>query len=448
MNKINEMEELEIKRLSLKVSIPMVIAMISISLYGILDTMFISNIGEVALTTISLAIPIVAIITAIGLGTSIGVNAVLAKTLGEKNDEKVKKIISTGIILIFISWIIIILCALLGLEPLLKSFTDNEEIHRLGYEYLSVISIFSMGSLYLILFEKILEAYGKTKSSMIIQVLGTVINLILDPILIFGWFDIPALGIKGAAIATVIGQIIGMLLGLVIILKNRIICFRELLNIRIEKDIVKSIYKVGIPTMLLEAMSSFISLILNKILISFSESAVSVWGIYYQLQKFVFIIIYGLNYGMIPIIAYNCGAKKKERIKQSLKFFLKLAVGITLVSGLIFFVFSNQLISMFNISPDILEIGTVAFKILSCGFVFAGVSSVLSASFQAFGNGTYSLIISVCRKIVIVLPLILLLRESLGIKSVWVAFTVAEILTMIIALIFYKKINRKIITQI
>ena len=448
MKNVNEMEELEIKKLSLKVSIPMVIAMISISLYGILDTMFVSNIGSDALTTISLAIPIVAIITAVGLGTSIGVNAVLAKTLGEKNEEKVKKIILTGIVLIFISWLAIIVCGMLGLKPLLKSFTENKEIHRLGYEYLSVIFIFSIGSLYLILFEKILEAYGKTKSSMIIQVLGAAINLVLDPILIFGLFGMPKLGIKGAAISTVAGQIIGMLLGLIIIFKNKIITWKDLKNIKIDRKVAKDIYKVGLPTMFLEAMSSFISLILNKILFSFSESAVSVWGIYYQLQKFIFIIIYGLNYGMIPIIAYNWGAKKKERINQSLRFFLKLAIGITAISGVIFFVFSKQLISIFNISSDILNIGNIAFKILSCGFIFAGVSSVLSASFQAFGNGTYSLVISMCRKIIIVLPLIILLRDTLGINAVWVAFSIAEILTMIIALIFHRKINRTVMTQI
>ena len=266
MKNVNEMEELEIKKLSLKVSIPMVIAMISISLYGILDTMFVSNIGGDALTTISLAIPIVAIITAIGLGKSIGVNAVLAKTLGEKNEEKVKKIILTGIVLIFISWLAIIVCGMLGLKPLVKSFTENKEIHRLGYEYLSVICIFSIGSLYLILFEKILEAYGKTKSSMTMQVLGAAINLILDPILIFGLFGMHKLGIKGAAISTVAGQIIGMLLGLIIILKNKIITWKDLKNIKIDRKVAKDIYKVGLPTMFLEAMSSFISLILNKIL--------------------------------------------------------------------------------------------------------------------------------------------------------------------------------------
>lgn len=448
MKNVNEMEELEIKKLSLKVSIPMVIAMISISLYGIIDTMFVSNIGSDALTTISLAIPIVAIITAVGLGTSIGVNAILAKTLGEKNEDKVKKIILTGIALIFISWIAIIVCGILGLKPLLESFTENKEIHRLGYEYLSVICIFSIGSLYLILFEKILEAYGKTKSSMTIQVLGAIINLILDPILIFGLFDKPALGIKGAAISTVIGQIIGMIVGLIIILKNKIITWNDLNNIKIDRKVAKDIYRVGLPTMFLESTSSFISLILNKILFSFSESAVSVWGIYYQLQKFIFIIIYGLNYGMIPIIAYNWGARKKKRISQSLKFFLKLAIGITAISGLAFFIFSDQLISIFNISEEILNIGNIAFKILSCGFIFAGVSSVLSASFQAFGKGIYSLVISMCRKIIIVLPLIILLREMLGINAVWVSFTIAEILTMIVALTFYKKINREIITRI
>lgn len=448
MEQANEMETMDIKRLAIKISMPMIISMISIALYGIVDTMFISGISGDALTTISLAMPIVAIITAIALGTGVGVNAILAKTLGEKKEEKVKKIILTGIILTLISWILITLISILGAKAFFRVFTQNAEIQKLGYEYLSIISIFSVGTLFQILFEKVLEAYGKSKSSMIVQFSGAVINLILDPIFIFGFWRIPALGIKGAAIATVTGQIVGMLIGVYFIIKNRIISKKDLAEFKFEKSIIKDIYKVGVPTMILEAVTSIITLILNKILIMFSESAVSVWGIYCQLQKFVIIIVYGLNNGMIPIIAYNWGAKKKTRVKEAIKLFLKLAIGVTAIGAIIFLLLPGQLASIYKINDEILNISIPAFRILALGFIFAGISLVLSASFQAFGNGTYSLIINLSRQIIFALPLIFVLKGILGIYSVWTAFAISEVITMLIAIILYKKVNKNIIEKI
>ena len=448
MAKVEEMETQDIKKLAIKISTPMIISMISIALYGIVDTMFVSYISNEALTTISLAFPIVAIITAIGLGTSIGVNTILAKTLGEKNKEKVGKIIFAGIILTVISWIFIALISIFLQKILFSFFTNNKEIQRLGYEYLGIICAFSIGTLFQILFEKILEAYGKAKSSMIIQFSGAIINLILDPILIFGFFGMPALGIKGAAISTVIGQFFGMAIGIYFIVKNKLIDSKDFARCKLEKKIIKEIYKVGIPTMFLEAVSSFITLILNKILIMFSEASVSVWGIYCQLQRFVIIIVYGLNYGMMPILAYNWGAKKKTRVKETIKFFLKIAILVTSVGMIIFLILPEQLASIYKASEEVINSTNIAFRILALGFVFSGISLVLSASFQAFGNGVYSLIVNLSRKIIIVLPLIFILKEFLGIYSIWISFTVAELITMIIAIILYKKINKNIIEKI
>lgn len=448
MNKINEMETMNIKKLAIKISTPMVISMISIALYGIVDTMFVSTISNEALTTISLATPITAIITAIGLGTGIGVNAILAKTLGEKNENKVARIILTGIVLTAMSWIVVAIIGTLGLKLFFSFFTPNAQIQKLGYDYLLIISIFSFGSLFQILIEKILESYGKSKSSMIVQFSGAVINLILDPILIFGLCGIPKLGIRGAAISTVVGQIFGMAIGIYFIAKNKLISKSDLSEFKLEKGIVKDIYKVGVPTMILEAATSFVTLILNKILITFSESAVSVWGIYCQLQKFVIIIVYGLNNGMIPIIAYNWGAKKKKRVKDSINFFLKLAIGVTAIGMLLFLLLPEQIASIYKISDEILLIAVPAFRILSLGFIFAGISLVFSASFQAFGNGTYSLIINLSRQIIIALPLIFILKGTLGVKAIWISFTIAEIITMIIAITMYVKINKNIIENI
>lgn len=446
--KKSEMETMDIKKLSVKVSIPMVISMISIALYSIVDTIFISNIGNEALTAIALVFPIQNLITAIALGIGIGINSILAKSLGEKNNNKVVEIIIHGVVLVFFTWIFILIVSFTGLESFFGLFTQNEQIKQLGYNYLIILSVCSIGSLYQILFEKVLEAYGKSKESMIVQISGAVINLLLDPILIFGYFGMPSLGIKGAAISSVIGQVIGALIGIGIILKNKIISKEYIKNVRFKKDIIKDIYKVGIPTMILEAIGSVINLILNKILIGFSESAVSLWGIYEQLQRFVLIIIYGLNYGMIPIIAYNWGAKIKSRVEDCIIYFIKLAIIVAIIGALIFIVFPEQIISFYDITEEILNIGIPAFRILALSFVFAGISLVLSATFQAFGNGTYSLIINMCRKIVIALPIILLLKKVFGIYVIWYAFVIAEILTMVIAIMLFRKIKVNIIEKI
>ena len=444
----NDMETMPINKLAFKISIPMVISMISIALYGIVDTMFISKISNNALTAAALSIPVQSIITAIALGTSIGLNALLAKTLGEKNEGKTKSIIKFGFIVTFISWVVIVIASKLSLHSFFGLFTQNENIKKLGNNYLSIISLFSIWSLYQILFEKILEAYGKTKSSMIIQFGGAIINLILDPILIFGYFGIPALGISGAAISSVIGQFIGMMIGMIIILKDNIFTLNELLKIKIEKSIFKDIFKVGLPTMILESVASFITLILNKVLGEFSDNAISVWGIYCQLQKFVIIIVYGFNYGMIPIIAYNWGAKNKQRVFETIKTFLKISVGVTLIGELVFLLGTKQIIQIYNVPDDIFNVAIPAFRILAMGFIFAGISLTLSATFQAFGNGLYSLIVNLSRQIIFTLPFIILLKKLIGINGIWISFTIAEIFTMIIAIILYLNTLKKVLNTL
>ena len=445
---VNAMENIPIRKLAFKISIPMVISMISIALYGIVDTMFISKISNNALTAAALSIPIQSIITAIALGPSIGLNALLAKTLGENNEKKTKSIIKLGLIVTFISWVVIVIASKSSLNSFFSLFTQNENIKKLGYNYLSIISLFSIWSLYQILFEKILEAYGKTKSSMIIQFGGAIINLILDPILIFGYFGIPPLGISGAAVSSVIGQFIGMLIGMIIILKDNIFTLNELLKIKIEKSIFKDIFKVGLPTMILESVASFITLILNRVLGEFSDNAISVWGIYCQLQKFVIIIVYGFNYGMIPIIPYNWGAKNKQRVFETIKTFLKISVGVTFIGELVFLLGTRQIIQIYNVPDDIFNVAIPAFRILAIGFIFAGISLTLSATFQAFGNGLYSLIVNLSRQIIFTLPFIILLKKLIGINGIWISFTLAEIITMIIAIILYMNNLKKVLNTL
>lgn len=435
-SKKNEMEKMDIKKLAIKTSLPMVVSMISISLYNIVDTIFVSNISENALTAISLAAPIQSIITAIAIGIGIGVNSLLARTLGEKNDEKVKKVIINGILLTFINWIIIAIVSAIGMKSFFRIFTKNATLISLGSSYLYIISILSVGTLFQILFEKILEAYGKTKQSMIIQIVGSVINLILDPILIYGLFGVKALGIVGAGIATVIGQITGMFIGLYYVIKLGSLKGEK--EIKLNKEIVIQTYKVGFPTMVLESVASLINMFVNRILIGFSDLAVAVWGVYVKVQQFIFIIVYGLNYGMMPIVGYNYGAKRYDRIFEAIKYFLKLATVVTLVGTIVFVVFPSQIFTAFGVSEETKQIGIVAFRILAIGFVFAGISMVLSANFQSLGNGTYSLLINLSRKLIFVVPIIFIFKGIFGMNAIWWSFTIAEIITMIITIVIFR----------
>ena len=440
-------EKMDVNKAAWSISIPMVISMISIALYGIVDTIFIANFSENALNAVSLAYPIQNIITALGLGIAIGVNVVLSKSIGEKDENKSSKIIINGILITVITWLIVAIIAALGTKSFLGFFTDNRELIGLGTSYLKITSIFSVGILFEILFEKILEAHGKTRESMILQMCGAVINLVLDPILIFGYLGMPALGIRGAAIATVIGQISGMIIGAIFIIKNKIISLETLKEAKFELETSKSILHIGIPTMIMEALSSFIIILVNKILIDISDTAVAVWGIYTKVEKFVFIMIYGFNSGMMPMIGYSLGAKKKEKVLDIIKCFSKIAFAISGIGMLVFLLLPQVIIGWFCVSQETLQTGITAFRILSIGFIFQGISIVLSAIFQSFEKASYSLTISLLRKVFISIPIILLLKDIYGLNVVWWAYTIAEIITTIVAIVLYKKVMKILINK-
>ncbi len=433
------MEKMDYKTTAWKISIPMVISMISIALYGIVDTIFISNLSENALNAISLAYPVQNTIIAIGLGIGIGINVVLSRAIGEKNKLKANNIIVNGFILSFISWILVAILSIFGIKGFFRFFTNDNEVIKLGVSYLSITSILSIGAIYQIIYEKILESYGKTKESMILQISGAIVNLILDPILIYGLLGAPKMGINGAAIATVIGQIFGMIVGTIFAFKNKIIQKSIFKQIKCDPKTMKLILNVGIPIMITETLSSVILLVTNKILSDISSLGVAVWGIYAKVEKFIFITIYGFNYGMMPMIGYCIGAGKKEKVRDIIKYFYKVAFTISVIGMLVFLVFAKQIISWFKVSNETLEIGVLAFRILSLGFIFQGTSTVLSAVFQCFEKSLYSLIISLFRKIFIAIPIILLLKGMFGLNIVWFSFTIAEIITTIIAIVLYKR---------
>jgi len=438
----NKMEDMNLKKLSIKMSIPMVISMISLALYNLIDSIFVSNTGTEALTAISLSYPIQAIITALALGTGIGINSLMSRKLGEKQGEIVHNIVIHGVLLMIIIYLIIGIYSVALTSKTLTYFTQNLLTIKYSVEYLSICLLFSFGLLFQILFQKISEAYGKTSYSMVIQFSGAVINLILDPILIYGLLGMPALGIKGAAIATVIGQISGMALGYILLKKN-CISF-SIKKFKYSFKIVRDIFAVGLPTIISESMAAFVALILNKILVNYSDFAVPFWGIYNRVQSFIFMIVYGLNYGMIPIIGYNYGAKKYRRMRETIKIFVIYAEIVMIIGIILFIFFGNTIFKIYGAEKGIVDIGINGLRILSLGFIFAGISLVLSSVFQAIGKGIYSLTIFAFRQILINIPVIYLLTGYADINTIWYIFVLSEIVAMILSCIFYRKTSKRI----
>lgn len=352
------MENEKISKLAMKLSLPMIISMISMAIYNIVDTIFVSKISTNALTAVSLAFPIQIIISAIGLGIGIGINSFLAKAIGAKEHKKEKNIIFNAVILGIISYLIIIFFFNKHvISNFFRYFNQNEEIVNLGMEYINIIILFSAGNIFQNIFNKILEAYGKARQSMISQFCGMLINTVLDPILIFGINGFLQLGVEGAAIATIIGRMTSVIISISVIVLSKDVILPRVNEANFNINIIKNICKVGIPTIILESVAPIITMILNDILISFTLDAVSFYGIYYKVQGFIFMIISGLNYGMIPIIAYNIGAKKGERVIETIKWFLKAAFIVTFIGTIIFAVFPHKVLGIFEINENTMQIG-------------------------------------------------------------------------------------------
>ena len=438
------MGEEKISKLAFKLSIPMIISMISMAIYNIVDTIFVSGIGENALTAVSLSFPIQVIISAIGLGSGIGINSLLAKMLGKKDEKTSKNIIFTSLLSGIICFLLVILIFNKNvLIKFFKLFTSNKEILNLGYNYLRIIVIFSFTTIFSNIFNKILEAYGKAKLSMISQFIGIITNIILDPLLIYGVNGCFSFGIKGAAYATIIGSAFGMIFSLLSIICLKDIYKPKLNECYINFKLFTKIYKVGLPSIILESVAPITTIVLNNILIKFSEDAVTLYGLYYKTQSFIFMIISGLNYGMIPIVAFNYGANKKERVLEAIKLFSKISFIVTAIGTLIFAVFAKNILGIFNVSENILMIGEIAFRILCIGFIFAGQCFIISSVFQALGNGKESLIIFLIRKVIVPFLFIYFSIDILGLNAVWISFTLAEIIAFIIAEVMYKNKKKK-----
>ncbi len=433
-NNENKMGNMPVNRLLLSMAIPMIISMMVQALYNIIDSIWVSNINQDALTAISLAFPMQNLMISIGVGTGVGVNALLSKSLGEKNHKMVNQTMGNGLFLSVLSGMFCMLIALVASRTFFTVQTDIVPIIDYGSEYLFICMFFCIPAFGQIFFERLLVSTGKTLYSMITQMSGAVLNIVLDPILIFGYGPAPELGMKGAAIATVTAQFCAMLLAIFFNLKyNHEIHFSSLHNFHPNWNIIKRIYMVALPSIIMMSITSIMIFGFNKILMGFTDAAATVLGIYFKLQSFVFMPIFGLNNGMVPIIAYNYGARKPERMVRTIRLSIVYAIGIMIVGMSIFNIFPKELLLIFNATEEVLEIGIPALRIISLSFLLAGFCIVVGSVFQALENGLLSMLISVCRQLLVLLPCAYLLAQIGNLNIVWFAFPIAEIISLLLS---------------
>lgn len=447
-SKENKMGVMPVNKLLISMSLPMVMSMLVQALYNIVDSIFVSKINENALTAVSLAFPIQTLMIAVAGGTCVGINAVLSRSLGEKDYDKVNKSACNGIILMIASYFIFLLVGLFATAPFYKNLTDDAEIVQYGIDYLSVVCCCSFGIFAQFTFEKLLQSTGKTFYTMITQGTGAIINIILDPVLIFGLVGMPKMGVKGAAVATVIGQIIAGILALYFNhTKNEDVKISRS-AMKIDGEIIRQIYIVGIPSTIMQAIGSLMTYGMNKILISFTPTATTVFGVYFKLQSFVFMPIFGMNNGLVPILAYNFGAGKKDRFMQAMKLGVMYAVAAMMIGLLVFQTMPETLLRFFEASDTMIEIGVPALRIISVSYLLAGFCIICGTVFQALGCAVYSMIVSIARQLVVLLPAAYLLSLSGNLNYVWWAFPIAELMSLCMTVFFLVRINKKIISRI
>ena len=432
-----------VARLLLAMSVPMMISMLVQALYNIVDSMFVAKLSENALTAVSLAFPVQNLMIAVGTGTGVGINALVSRSLGEKNNEYANSAANNGIYLAIFSFIgFAILCGFFA-PVFYRVQTTDMQIRAYGIDYVRVIGIMSFGLFIQLVCEKLLQSTGKTVYSMATQLLGAVINIVLDPIMIFGLFGFPRLEVTGAAIATVTGQIIAAVAGVVVNIRLNKELHISLTKYRISGDVIRNIYSVGFPSIIMASVGSVMTFGMNKILMSFTSTATAVFGVYFKLQSFIFMPVFGLTNGMVPIVAYNYGARKPKRITKAIKLSIIYGVCIMVAGFTVFQLFPGELLGIFSASEDMLVIGIPALKIVSISFLIAGFGVVASSVFQALGHGFLSLAVSVLRQLVVLLPTAYILAKTGGLHACWWAFPIAEMFSGVICFLFIRYAYKK-----
>ena len=440
----NKMGVLPIPKLLYSMSLPMMLSMLVQALYNIVDSMFVAKLSEDALTAVSLAFPIQTLMIAVAGGTGVGINALLSRSLGEHDFDGANRVAKNGLFLALVSSVVFALLGVIGANFFFAVQTENPVIVEYGTQYLSIIMIFCIAIFMQITFERLLQSTGKTIYNMVTQGLGAIINIVLDPIMIFGLFGFPRLEVAGAALATVTGQLIAVIISFYFNIKKNTEIDISLRGFRPHKMTIANIYKVGVPSIIMQSIGSVMTFGMNKILLMFSSTAAAVFGVYYKLQSFIFMPVFGLNNGMIPIIAFNYGAKNKPRIMQTIKLSILTAVMIMLAGLIVFQTCSGFLLTnLFDASAEMLAIGVPALRIISLSFIFAGYCIIVGSVFQALGNGVYSLIVSATRQLVFILPLAYIFAKVFGLSMVWWSISIAEISSLVLTTILFVRIYRE-----
>ena len=436
-NKMGVMPE---GKLLINMSLPMMISMLVQALYNIVDSIFVSRISEAALTAVSLAFPLQSLMIAIGAGTGVGVNALISRALGEKNQEKANVTAKNGIFVYVISYVVVALLGLFAVKPFyhMQTSADQVEIFNYGVEYLSLVMIFSFGMFAQFIFERILQSTGRTFFTMISQTTGAIINIIMDPILIFGLFGMPKLGIAGAAIATVIGQIIAGCIAIIYNLKKNPDIQLDFKGFKPDGSVIGEIYKIGVPSIVMQSIGSVMTAGMNLILMGISSTAAAVFGVYFKLQSVFFMPIFGLNNGLIPILSYNYGARNKKRMVNTIKYGYLGALFFAAIGFIGFQFFPDKLLLIFDASDEMIAMGCTALKIISWHYLIAWFCIVTGSLFQAVGSAVYSMYVSVCRQLVVLLPAAYILAKIGGLDLLWWCFPIAELMSLLISLICLK----------
>ena len=435
--KENIMGTLGITRLIMKMSLPLMISMLIQALYNIVDSMFVARVSETALTAVSLAFPLQNLLIAFGVGTGVGMASYLSRKLGEKDTETATKAAGNGITLAVITWVLFAILGLTIVKPFMALFTDDAELLGLSTSYSEIVMIFSFFMLLSMMNERILQGTGDSFSSMLSQMTGAITNIILDPVFIFVF----KMGVNGAAIATVIGQAVGCAVSLYFVIRNKYIKIKPQ-HLKLEKRMVASIYSVGAPTIITNSIGTVMTGAMNAILIGFSTTAVSVFSVYFKLQSFVFMPIFGLSSGMVPIIAYNYGARKKKRVMSTIYIGTIIAIGIMVVGTIVFNLFPEALLSLFSATVEMYRLGVPALRIISLCFVSAAISIGLGSSFQATGYGIGTMIVSISRQLLVLIPTAYIMAKLVGINGVWFSFIIAEAVGLAVSLILFIKVYK------
>ena len=445
----NKMGVMPVGKLLVSMSVPMMLSMLVQALYNVVDSMFVARISENALTALSMAFPIQNLMIAVAAGLGVGLNAVLSRALGAGDQKNVNRAVVNGMFLLMICALVFTLCGFVVVRPFFEAQTDIAEIIEYGVTYTQIIMIGCFGVFMQIFFERTLQSTGRTVLTMISQGMGAIINIVLDPILIFGMFGLPEMGVAGAALATIIGQWIGALLGLWMNVRMNPEISLNMRGFRPHSPTLNRILTIGVPSVVMQSIGSVMTFAMNQILIAFSSTAVAVFGVYFKLQSFVFMPIFGMNNGTVPIVAYNYGARRPDRMKQTIRYAITAAVSIMIVGAVVFHVMPEQLLAIFEASEEMVRIGVPALRIISLSFPVAGFCIGCGSVFQALGYSIYSMINSLVRQLFVLLPCAFVIGKVTGnVTMVWWAFVIAECFSLLLSTVFIRRIYRDVIQKL